>query len=80
MLEEAKAAESRADFLSKGAIALKEAREAHVRLRTCLALGYGLAETASVLSGEANQIVAIITAILRSTRRNLRSRGTNSKF
>jgi four helix bundle protein len=80
MLEEAKAAESKADFISKGAIGLKEARESLVRLRMCVALGYGAADTATDLSNEANQIVAVITAILRNTRRNLRPRYTNSKF
>jgi four helix bundle protein len=35
MLEEARAAESRRDFISKCCIGLKEAREAHVRLRVC---------------------------------------------
>jgi four helix bundle protein len=80
MLEEAKAAESKADFMSMGAVGLKEARESLVRLRTCVELGYGAADTAAGLSNEANQIVAIITAILRNTRRNLRDRGTNSNF
>ena len=82
MLEEAKAAESRADFLSKCAVALKEARESLVRLRTFQALGYGAAEAAASLSREADQIVAIVTAIMRNTRKNLRARTRipNSEF
>jgi four helix bundle protein len=78
MLEEAKAAESRADFLSKCAVGLKEARESLVRLRMCRALGYGPGSAAVTLMREADQIVAIITAIMRNTRRSLGNRGMNS--
>jgi len=35
MMEEARAAESRRDFISKCSVSLKEAREAHLRLRIC---------------------------------------------
>src|SRR5687767_11410205 len=35
ILEEARGAESRRDFISKCSIGLKEARETHVRLRVC---------------------------------------------
>jgi four helix bundle protein len=35
MLEEARGAESRRDFISKCSIGLKETRESHVRLRVC---------------------------------------------
>ena len=35
ILEEARGAESRRDFISKCSIGLKEARESHVRLRVC---------------------------------------------
>jgi four helix bundle protein len=74
MLEEARAAESRADFISKCTIGLKEARESHTRLRACLRSGYGPAESAATLVNEANQIVAILTAIVLNTRRNLQRR------
>ena len=40
MLEEARAAESRRDFISKCTIGLKEARESWTRLRVCEACGW----------------------------------------
>jgi four helix bundle protein len=70
MLEEARSAESRADFLSKVTIGLKESREAHVRLRACVECGYGPAEEAASLTREANEIVAILVSITASTKRN----------
>ena len=70
MLEEARAAESKRDFVSKCCVALKEAREAHVRLRVCHQTGLGPRDAALALSNEANQIVSIVTAIVRNTRRN----------
>jgi len=72
MLEEARAAESRRDFISKCSIGLKEARESHVRLRTCAATGCGPPEEAKYLAEEANEIVAILTTIVQNTRRNLK--------
>ena len=70
MLEEARAAESKRDFVSKCCVALKEAREAHLRLKVCQRTGLGPREAALALSDEANQIVSIITAIVRNTRHN----------
>ena len=70
MLEEARAAESRNDFKSKLKIALKEARESHVRLKTCLACRYGPNEEAAALTKEADEIVAILVAIVKNTIRN----------
>jgi four helix bundle protein len=70
MLEEARAAESKRDFISKCSIALKEARESHVRLRVCRRCNVGPAGEGNKLVNEANQIVAIVTAIIRNTRRN----------
>jgi four helix bundle protein len=70
MLEEARAAESRRDFISKCCIGLKEAREAHVRLRVCAECRVGPSEDARALLGESNEIVAILGAIVRNTRRN----------
>lgn len=67
MLEEAQAAESRRDFVSKCAIGLKEIRECHYRLRALYAT---VAKTDEVkdLVAEANQLVAITTTIVRDTR------------
>ena len=70
MLEEARAAESRRDFISKCSIALKEAREALVRLRICLETAIGPPEEAAALAKEADELVGILTAIVRNTRRN----------
>jgi four helix bundle protein len=70
MLEEARAAESRRDFISKCCIGLKEGREAHVRLRVCAECGIGPADEARALQSESNEIVAILGTIVRNTRRN----------
>ena len=70
MLEEARAAESRKDFMSKCAIGLKECREAHVRLRICRESRLGPETETHALCQEANELIAIITAIIRNTRRN----------
>jgi four helix bundle protein len=68
-VEEAQAAQSKADFTSKMSIALKEARETHLRLR--------LLETANIfpqkqlqsLVQEADEIKRIIGAIVVSAKR-----------
>jgi len=58
------------DFISKCCIGLKEGREAHVRLRLCEANGIGPTEEARALRIESNEIVSILGAIVRNTRRN----------
>jgi four helix bundle protein len=70
-VEEAQAGQSRADFLSKLCIACKEAREANYWLRL-------LAETEIVprqriadLLDESNQLVSILTRIVKSTKQPL---------
>ncbi|HXI14206.1 MAG TPA: four helix bundle protein [Thermoanaerobaculia bacterium] len=63
-LEEAKAGQSRADFLSKCRIALKEGREAHYWLRL-LKASDSCNEDLSPLVDEANQLVAILTTIIK---------------
>jgi four helix bundle protein len=70
MLEEARAAESRRDFISKCGIGLKEAREALSRLRTCVQTQIGPTEEATALADEANELVSILTAIVCNSRRN----------
>jgi four helix bundle protein len=70
MLEEARAAESRRDFISKCAVGLKECREAHVRLRICRESQLGPAAETDALCQEANELISIVTAIIRNTRRN----------
>jgi four helix bundle protein len=70
MLEEAKAAESTRDFISKCSISLKESRESWTRLRVCRACRIGPEVEARDLVQEANELVSIMTAIVRNTRRN----------
>lgn len=72
-LEEARAAESTPDFISKCCISLKECREAHIRLRVMEKTGRGPADQAHALCAEANELVAIITAIVRNTKRNAKA-------
>jgi len=61
-LEEADAAQSKPDFISKCTISLKEAREAHYWLRILKATGK--AEVDQLLS-DANELIAILTTIVR---------------
>ena len=62
-LEEADAAQSKPDFISKCTIALKEARESHYWLRLLRASGR-MVDRDHLIS-DANEIVAILTAIVR---------------
>ena len=84
MLEEARAAESRRDFVSKCCISLKECREAHVRLKVTEACHVGPQDEARVLRIEASELVSIIGAIVRNTKGNAglsrrpSKKGTNS--
>ena len=67
-LEEARAGQSRADFLSKCNIALKEARETHYWLRLLKETKIIAAEKINNLLSEANEMVAILTSIVKKTR------------
>src|SRR5262245_33526754 len=71
MLEEARAAESTRDFISKCSISLKELRESHARLKfyTYLDLGAAMTEVRT-LHEEAGELVAIVTAIIRNKKAN----------
>jgi four helix bundle protein len=69
-LEEADAGQSRADFIAKCGIALKEARETHFWLRLLLATNQVPETTLAPLTKEANEIVAILTTIVRKSRGN----------
>lgn len=69
-VEEAQAAQSKAVFASKMSIALKEARETHLRLRL-LATARIVNETElQSLIDEADEIKRVIGAIIVSARRN----------
>ena len=66
-LEEADAGQSRADFISKCSISLKEAREALYWLRLLRATGK-LDAHGDALIHECDRIVAVITTIVRKTK------------
>jgi four helix bundle protein len=66
-LEEADAGQSRADFISKCTISLKEAREAHYWLRL-LRSTHKLDEQYDPLPNESDRIVAVLTAIVRKSK------------
>jgi four helix bundle protein len=66
-LEEADAAQSRADFISKCTISLKEAREARYWLRILNRTLSGSRRIAPLVN-EATEIVAILTTIVRKTK------------
>jgi four helix bundle protein len=68
MLEEARAAESRRDFISKCSVGLKEVREAHGRLRYHETCRIGPSDESAALRCEANELVAIMTRIIGNTR------------
>jgi four helix bundle protein len=65
-LEEADAAQSRADFISKCNIALKEARESRYWLR--ILSRFVPPKRLGALIAEATEIIAILTTIVRKSR------------
>ena len=67
-LEEAMAGQSKADFISKCNIALKEARETYYWLRLCKETRVVSAERLNGLLKESNELVAILTTIVKKTR------------
>ena len=66
-LEEAKGGQSRADFIAKARIALKEAREAHYWLRLIEATEMVPLADVHPIVKEANEIVAVLTTIVKNT-------------
>ncbi len=76
MLEEARAAESRRDFISKCSIGLKEVREAHGRLRVYEACIVGPSAEATALRVEANELVAIMSRIVGNAKTNAHPHAT----
>jgi four helix bundle protein len=69
--EEARSAESRADFIHKVSLAAKEAREATYWLRLVQRLTLVEHGDHSALCDEGNELVAIFTASAKTARRNL---------
>jgi len=68
-VEEAQAAQSKADFISKMSIALKEARETHLRLRLLVPAKVVPESDLNPLIQEADEIKRVIGAIIVSTKR-----------
>ena len=66
---EANRAESREDFAHKVAIAVKEAAETEYWLLLCGRIELGRAQVREALISEANELIAILTTILRRARR-----------
>ncbi len=69
-LEEAAGAQSRADFISKCHIALKEARECYYWLRLLVQTEVIPKKSAELLIQESNELVSILTCIVKNTRNN----------
>ena len=69
-LEESKGGQSRADFLSKVSISLKEARETNYWLRLLIATDIIPKGQLTPLLEESNQITAILTTIVKNTKSN----------
>ena len=67
-LEEAKAASSRRDFVAKSAISLRECRESAYWLRVIAACGLASPDVVAPLQQEANELVAILTTIVKRSR------------
>jgi len=69
-VEEGQAGQSKADFISKLSIACKEARETHYWLRLLSATDLVPESKLTGLLDEANQLVAILTTVIKKTKEN----------
>lgn len=67
-LEESKGGQSRADYLTKVSIALKESRETHYWLRLLVASDIMKETQLAELLDEADQITAILTTIVKKVK------------
>lgn len=67
-LEEANAAQSRADFISKCHIALKEARETNYWLRLYKSTNMVSEEKINDLLKESHEIISILTVIVKKSK------------
>jgi four helix bundle protein len=70
-LEEAHAAQSKSDFVAKSCIALKEGRETHYWLRLLIACELAPAKRLGPLVREADELVAIMTVIVKKARSSI---------
>ena len=71
--EEAQAAQSKPDFISKNSIALKEARETHYWLRLLIAARIMPEKKLAGLRDEAEELRLILGSIVVSAKRNQRT-------
>jgi len=78
-LEEASAAQSKPDFISKCSIAAKEARESRYWLRLLVACKLVDSKRLAPLVIEAGEIVAIVTTIVKNAAQT-KSRGSAATF
>jgi four helix bundle protein len=69
-VEEAQGSQSRADFVAKSYIACKEARETNYWIRLLAATNVVPEERLSDLVDESNQLVAILTSIVKKAKQN----------
>jgi four helix bundle protein len=67
-VEEAHGSHSKPDFIAKMSIANKEARETHYWLRLLAATEIVPAEKLTALTDESNQLIAILTTIVKRSR------------
>lgn len=67
-VEEGKASQSEADFVSKYSIACKEARETHYWLRLLSESKTGSPDKLLELMTECNELIAILTAIVKKVK------------
>ncbi len=68
-VEEAQAGQSKADFVSKMAIALKEARETGCRLRLIRESGIASTDSLALLEQEALELAKILGAIISKSKK-----------
>jgi len=79
MLEEAAAAESDDDFISKYCIGLKECRESWTRMRVCKMCRKGSEAEANALVQEGDELISIVTTIVKKKRRNVAAKRVAEK-
>ena len=72
-VEEAHGSQSKADFIAKMYIACKEARETHYWLRLLIATDLVAEGKLAPLLDESNQLVAILTSIVKTARKGRNS-------
>lgn len=70
---EAQAAESRADFIHKMKLILKELRELKINLRIIKDKPLAVDEKVNITFNEANELVAIFTSSIETAKKNLKN-------